>query len=178
MTDRPTSQLVIDSSGPPAVEQIAAAADVTLPHDLAWLEATGRGIPLWDNDLVWYVASRSGRDIAEHADLAKRLMMELHVFEPGRGVLVHRAGWPFDLKTTPPDQLLDGDVSLCMPTGPGDEVMRDLIESTDLDLWVWGSAKRPAIFSTTTTRREVIGNLDDAARGLTRMLGWTVPEPR
>ncbi|MEL7237312.1 MAG: hypothetical protein AAGK78_00500 [Planctomycetota bacterium] len=168
--------LVIASSDKSPVQQIAAAAGVTLPDDFAWLEAVGAGVMLWDNDLVWYVASRSGRTIAPQADVAKRLMMELHELEPHRGVLVHRAGWPFDLKTTPIDKLPAGGVTEFMPTGPGDEVMREFIESSDRDVWVWGAGNRPAIDSATVPKREVVGDLDADARGLARLLGWAVSE--
>jgi hypothetical protein len=62
------------------------------------------------------------------APIAKRLYLEVHEPSPGRLLLVHRDGWPFDLRT------IDGDpigrtVEELPPTGAGDEVFRDLLET-------------------------------------------------
>lgn len=59
--------------------------------------------------------------------IAARLYLEVHEVD-GRIALVHRAGWPFDLRTFERDPL-GVEASELRPTGAGDEVMRDLIES-------------------------------------------------
>ena len=157
----------------PALDQIAAAAGVELPEDQIWLESVGRGVALWDEHLAWNVAARSGRSLLPHQESARRLLLEIVEFEPGRGVLIHRAGWPFDLKTTPLSALPPGDAAAALrPTGSGDEVMRDLIESSGNDLWIWGDGQKPKVPN--SPERRVVGKLDPMSVGLIKMLGWTI----
>ena len=96
-----------------------------LPGEFAWrCDAVSLG---GDGRAVGRVAFDAPSLAALRAD-AKRLYLE--VFERGDGGvwLVHRGGWPFDLRTA------DGEpvglaASALRPRGSGDEVMRDLIES-------------------------------------------------
>ena len=61
-------------------------------------------------------------------DNAKRLYLEVVERGDGGVWLLHRGGWPFDLQTHDGDPA-GRDAKLLRPTGSGDEVMRDLIES-------------------------------------------------
>ena len=159
--------LILDPNRP-QVGQVAAAAGIEVP-DSAWPEAIGRKVPLWDTDLAWHVATFDASPLADHAAAAKRLYLEVVEFAPDRGVLIHRQGWPFDLRTTPIADVTDPPAQL--PVGPGDEVMRDLITSADYRLWVWGEARRPEY---DVPQRAVEGVSDPAAIGLCKLLGWAV----
>ncbi len=156
------------------------------------LAALGVGVSLAPGDLVFHcdlVRVIDGRMAEAPADppdaealllslrpIAARLVMELRPLAGSRGLLIYREGWPFDLRTHDPATLLGQPVAGRQPYGAGDEVMRDLMESSaaalgaGLQAWPWGGARLP------TVRRVepagVISGVDPAAAGLARLIGW------
>ena len=60
--------------------------------------------------------------------IASRLYLEAEERSPGRLFLVHRGGWPFDLRTLDADAV-GRTVEELRPRGGGDEVLRDLLDS-------------------------------------------------
>ena len=63
---------------------------------------------------------------------ARRLYLDVIDRGDGGVWLVHREGWPFDLRTLDADPAGRAAAEL-RPTGSGDEVMRDLIDSFERD---------------------------------------------
>ena len=84
---------------------------------------------------VWRIAG--GRVAAPFDDLAAaapviapaaaRVLLEYQLID-GRGYLIHRAGWPFDLWTLAADPTGHAPAAL-RPRGAGDEVFRELIDA-------------------------------------------------
>ena len=65
---------------------------------------------------------------------AARLYLELADRDVYSVWLIHRAGWPFDLKLRKSgEDVIGWPVANLRPTGAGDEVMRDLIDSFEYD---------------------------------------------
>ena len=104
--------------------------------------------PLVMGEIAWecgLVAVRESGHVEDYAHVtperrealaahAARLYLEL----ADRGVysvwLIHRAGWPFDLKLRKPrEEVIGRPAASLRPTGAGDEVMRDLIDAFEHD---------------------------------------------
>lgn len=162
------------------------------------LAAIGLGTSLAPGDLAFHcdlVRVIEGRMVEAPANLpgaealllslqpiAARLVMELLSLGGPRGLLIYREGWPFDLRTHDPATLLGEPVAGRRPYGAGDEVMRDLMESSartlggGLQAWPWGGSRLP-----TVGRIEPAGVLrgeGPAAAGLARLIGWRFENSR
>ena len=96
-----------------------------LPGEFAW---RCRLLRLGDDGRVTAAEAFDAASLDVLKSNARRLYLEVVSADDGGAWLMHRAGWPFDLR------IVDGDpigktASELRPTGAGDEVMRDLIES-------------------------------------------------
>lgn len=184
------------------------------------LEAAAQGIELGDRDwaircnLVTIADARMKSFTAEQMpnDIGRGLIQALQKsqcgdshwkYYPGvsyRNLLIYRArdtDAPFSKKTvtTPPHDITDQEISAYLPTGPGSEIMRELMQqSVELfatneansargaraatQTWLWGEGVRPALKSF-ADRFGVSGAVItavDLLRGIGRLLGWTVVE--
>jgi hypothetical protein len=79
-----------------------------------------------DGVLVEQVDATAG-DVERVRPVSKRLMLEVHLADNVL-LLVHRAGWPFDL-TCIRGNVAGRSVDTVHPTGAGDEVMRELLSA-------------------------------------------------
>ncbi len=120
-----------------------------------------------------------------------------------RNLLVYRArnvASPFDrtTQTTPPHDITEQTIERFLPSGPGAEVLRSLMERSEPILaansanasraatghhpatqtWLWGQGQRPALkpFLERFGRRGAVITAVDLLRGLGRLLGWNVIE--
>lgn len=118
-----------------------------------------------------------------------------------RNLLVYRARntpAPFgpDTRTTPPHDITDQAISPYLPTGPGSDLLRNLMERskplfaacpanqaraaggshTATQSWLWGQGQRPALipFVERFGKRGAVITAVDLLRGLGRLLGWRV----
>ena len=94
---------------------------------------------LIDGELAWrceVVRVDGGRVVALESavafvedvrTVASRLYLEVQAVDE-TAALIHRGGWPFDLKTFRGDPV-GAEAASLRPRGAGDEVMRELIES-------------------------------------------------
>ncbi|MGF1632642.1 MAG: hypothetical protein ACFCVE_02230 [Phycisphaerae bacterium] len=122
-------------------------------------------LPLYRHDLAWHLdLVRCEDGVLSNAappmetDTARDLFARLeaglqlpdfgyHACGGSFGVLSYTGGWPFDLKTTDPRTHLGRPEAAGRPKGAGDEVMRELIETSQRvfattvvvsQAWVWG----------------------------------------
>jgi hypothetical protein len=95
-----------------------------LPGEFAWACDV---LKLEANDRVRGWAGMSDRSRLALEANAARLYLEV-VMDDAGALLIHRGGWPFDLRTFDGDPIGRTSAEL-RPTGAGDEVMRDLITS-------------------------------------------------
>ncbi len=120
-------------------------------------------------------------------------------FHPGvsyRNILVHRGPAPFagDTKTQPPHDIPDRPIADHLPTGPGSDLLRDLIERSKAilrdhpanqarsergekpatQIWLWGQGKAPSLrpFRDVYGKRGAIISAVDLVRGVGVLLGW------
>jgi 2,3-bisphosphoglycerate-independent phosphoglycerate mutase len=120
-----------------------------------------------------------------------------------RNLLVYRARnnpAPFGptTQTTPPHDITDQLIAPYLPSGPGSEVLRELMErskallescpanrarlatvaNTATQTWLWGQGQRPALtpFLERFGQRGAVITAVDLLRGLGRLLGWKVIE--
>ena len=187
------------------------------------LEAAAQGIEL--GPLDWcircnFVTVEDGRMVSFTAeqipsDLARTLIEalqrdkcgdELWKFYPGvsyRNLVVYRARntpAPFSAatQTTPPHDITEQLVHPYLPSGPGGDVLRALMEQsqpliaacpenmaraatgthTATQTWLWGQGQRPdlAPFLERFGQRGAVITAVDLLRGLGRLLGWSVIE--
>ena len=127
-------------------------------------------------------------------------------FHPGvsyRNLLVYRArgeAAPFGpaTRTTPPHDITDQPIEPHLPTGPGSELLRQLMGRSQplfaacpenqaraatgshpaTQCWLWGQGQRPALtpFMERFGQRGAVITAVDLLRGLGRLLGWDVLE--
>jgi 2,3-bisphosphoglycerate-independent phosphoglycerate mutase len=123
-------------------------------------------------------------------------------FVPGvsyRNLLIHRAGSsaaPFGdaTKTQPPHDIPDQPIAEYLPSGPGSEMLRDLMErshavladhpvnkarrdkgqKTATQIWLWGQGRAPTLtkFAELYGPRGAITSGVDLVRGVGVLLGW------
>jgi 2,3-bisphosphoglycerate-independent phosphoglycerate mutase len=121
-------------------------------------------------------------------------------FHPGvsyRNLLVYRGKAPFsaDTKTQPPHDIPDRPVAGYLPTGPGSDLLREVMERSKTALrdhpvnrarvargerpatqvWLWGQGKAPSLppFAEVYGKRGAILSAVDLVRGVGVLLGWT-----
>ncbi len=121
-------------------------------------------------------------------------------FHPGvsyRNILVYRGAAPFsaETKTQPPHDIPDKPVVDHLPTGPGSDLLRDLMERSKAvlsahpanrarkergekqatQIWLWGQGKAPSLrpFAEVYGKRGAILSAVDLVRGVGVLLGWT-----
>ena len=180
------------------------------------LETAAMGIPLGPDDWaircnLVTVADGLMRDFtAGHIknDDGKALIQAVNAtlgtkhleFHPGvsyRNILVHRGVAPFSTatKTQPPHDIPDRPVADHLPTGPGSDLLRDLMERSNAilrdhpanlartqrgekqatQIWLWGQGKAPSLrpFAEVYGKRGAILSAVDLVRGVGILLGWT-----
>ncbi|MFM7055372.1 MAG: cofactor-independent phosphoglycerate mutase [Planctomycetota bacterium] len=120
-----------------------------------------------------------------------------------RNLLIHRARGnpaPFtsDTSSTPPHDITDQPVAPHLPTGPGSELLRQLMDrSRELfasapanlerlaagllpatQIWLWGQGSRPSLvpFVERFGLRGAVITAVDLLRGIGRLLGWQIIE--
>ncbi|MCA9036427.1 MAG: cofactor-independent phosphoglycerate mutase [Planctomycetaceae bacterium] len=120
-----------------------------------------------------------------------------------RNLLVYRSRGqqaPFSKETTntPPHDITDQPIADFLPTGPGAELLRDLMdrsrelfataeanlhrlaagESPATQTWLWGYGQRPALqpFVDRYSQRGAVITAVDLLRGIGRLIGWEVIE--
>ncbi len=124
---------------------------------------------------------------------------EFHAGVSYRNILVYRAKdkAPFstETKTQPPHDIPDKPIAGYLPTGPGSEVLRDLMQrSRDIfrdhpvnkarkaadkmpatQIWLWGQGRAPRLrpFAEVFGKRGAIISAVDLVRGVGVLLGWT-----
>lgn len=187
------------------------------------IEAAAQGIELGELDwaircnLVTVEDGRMASFTAEQIpnDLARTLVELLQRDQCGnqhwkfytgvsyRNLLVYRARntpAPFGpaTQTTPPHDITDQPIAPHLPTGPGSELLLELMERskplfaacpanqeraaagvhTATQCWLWGQGQRPAFkpFLERFGKRGAVITAVDLLRGLGRLLGWQVIE--
>jgi hypothetical protein len=185
-------RIVNAGSGHGALARAAAELGLQSVPPSAPLAALGLRVSLAPSDLVLHcdlVRLRDGRIVEAPAALgdatgwiellgpvAQRLTMELVPVAGPCGLLVYRGGWPFDLNTRNPRDLLGETAAEHRPYGAGDEVMRDLMNTSseilggDLLAWPWGAANLPAIAKIDPPG--VLAGDEPEIAGLARLIGW------
>ncbi len=187
------------------------------------LEAAAQGIELHDGDwaircnLVTIVDGIMKSFTAEQisSEAARQLIEILQrdqcggshwKFYPGvsyRNLLVYRSRGqlaPFakDTTNTPPHDITDQPIADFLPTGPGADVLRELMERSKslfasapanehrvaagelpaTQIWLWGYGQRPALtpFEQLFGIRGAVITAVDLLRGIGRLIGWEVVE--
>ncbi|WP_010582335.1 cofactor-independent phosphoglycerate mutase [Schlesneria paludicola] len=149
------------------------------------------------NDLARSLVERLQRDVCgdEH--------WKFYAGVSYRNLLVYRArgeAAPFgpQTSTTPPHDITDQLIETFLPSGPGSELLRDLMQRsqpvlagspenlaraasgvhTATQTWLWGQGQRPAFksFLERFGQRGAVITAVDLLRGLGRLLGWNVIE--
>ncbi len=181
------------------------------------LEAAAMGIQLGPHDwaircnLVTIDREEMRDFTAGHIDreeghaLIQTLQSELGTrqleFHPGvsyRNLLIHRGGGadPFssETKTQPPHDIPDQPIADYLPRGPGQELLRDLMDRSRLlfrdhsvnkqslsrgkkpatQIWLWGQGRAPSLprFQQLYGQRGAIISAVDLVRGVGALLGW------
>jgi 2,3-bisphosphoglycerate-independent phosphoglycerate mutase len=124
--------------------------------------------------------------------------LEFHAGVSYRNILVYRAGDPAlftsETKTQAPHDIPDRPIRVYLPIGPGDDLLRDLMQaSRDLlqehpvnvarkanglrpatQIWLWGQGKAPALrpFAEVYGKTGAILSAVDLVRGVGMLLGW------
>jgi 2,3-bisphosphoglycerate-independent phosphoglycerate mutase len=122
--------------------------------------------------------------------------LEFHAGVSYRNILVYRGAAPFgkDTKTQPPHDVPDRPIADHLPTGPGSELLRDLMERSRAvfadhpvnrerrargervatQIWLWGQGKAPSLrpFVAVYGKRGAILSAVDLVRGVGVLLGW------
>ena len=188
------------------------------------LEAAAQGIALGPDDwaircnfvtiengvMKSFTAGQIPNDLA--ANLIDHLARELGgpalEFHPGvsyRNLLIYRAGHgsaggpgsaPFSqaTRTAPPHDVTDKPVAGYLPAGPGEDMLRDLMQKSlpilaksaenqartaagelaATQIWLWGLGQRPALesFEKRFGKRGAMITAVDLLRGIAQLLGW------
>jgi 2,3-bisphosphoglycerate-independent phosphoglycerate mutase len=150
-----------------------------------------------------HITSEEGRPLVQavHAALGGPVVGGRLEFHPGvsyRNILVFRAekSAPFaaDTRTQPPHDIPDKPIAGHLPTGPGSELLRGLMERSRAVLaahpvnqariekgkrpatqvWLWGQGKAPTLepFARKYGKRGAIISAVDLVRGVGILLGW------
>lgn len=187
------------------------------------LEAAAQGITLGDSDwaircnlvtiidglmqsfTAGQIPSDIGRELIQA--MQKAQCGDTHwKFVPGvsyRNLLVYRgrgepAPFSVDTVTTPPHDITDQPVEPHLPTGPGAELLRSLMEQSlplfatapgnirrsaagelpATQVWLWGQGSRPALepFEDRFGIRGAVITAVDLLRGIGRLIGWDIVE--
>jgi 2,3-bisphosphoglycerate-independent phosphoglycerate mutase len=183
------------------------------------LEAAAQGIALGPADWAIrcnFVTIQNGKMVSFTAgqipnELARALIARLQEqlgsaeweFFPGvsyRNLLIHRpapgttASFSRDTKTIPPHDLTDQPVAPHLPSGPGSDALRRLMEQSveivagssanqerigrgelsATGIWLWGQGQRPALedFYSKFGKRGAMITAVDLLRGIAVLLGW------
>ena len=187
------------------------------------LEAAAQGIELGPDDwavrcnlvtienerMVSFTAGQIPNDLGAHLIelMQKNVCGDPHwKFYPGvsyRNLLIYRGRGkapPFSTQThsVPPHDLTDKTVTIDRPSGPGSELLLDLMQrSVDVfahsernqarrergelpatGIWLWGLGRRPALtpFIERFHKTAAVITAVDLLRGIGRLLGWNVVE--
>jgi 2,3-bisphosphoglycerate-independent phosphoglycerate mutase len=184
------------------------------------LEAAAQGIELGPDDwaircnfvtvrngvMASFTAGQIPGELAQRliADLERKLggaSLEFHAGVGYRNLLIYRAGRgagraPFsrETRTTPPHDLTDQPVAGHLPTGPGGDWLRELMQLSipvlaqsaenqrrlsggqlsASQIWLWGLGQRPALesFEQRFGKRGAMITAVDLLRGIAALLGW------
>jgi 2,3-bisphosphoglycerate-independent phosphoglycerate mutase len=180
------------------------------------LEAAAMGISLGPNDwaircnlvtvtdglmrdfTAGHIANEDGKAlIGAIRPTAAKCHLEFHSGVSYRNLVVYRGKAPFsaDTKTQPPHDIPDRPVADHLPTGPGSELLREVMERSKAALrdhpvnrarvargerpatqvWLWGQGKAPSLrpFAEVYGKRGAILSAVDLVRGVGVLLGWT-----
>ena len=124
--------------------------------------------------------------------------LEFHAGVSYRNILIYRGpGAPFDktTKAQPPHDVPDQPIANHLPTGPGSELLRDLMQKSRgvlkdhptnqarraakkrdaTQIWLWGQGRAPSIrpFVDVYGKKGAIISAVDLVRGVGILLGWT-----
>jgi 2,3-bisphosphoglycerate-independent phosphoglycerate mutase len=125
--------------------------------------------------------------------------LEFHAGVSYRNILVYRsetlAPFTIETMTQPPHDIPDRPIRVYLPYGPGDDLLRDLMQASRevLDdhpvnqsrkskgqrpatqIWLWGQGKAPSLrpFIEVYGKRGAILSAVDLVRGVGMLLGWT-----
>jgi 2,3-bisphosphoglycerate-independent phosphoglycerate mutase len=147
-----------------------------------------------------HITSEDGRPLVEavQAALGEPGRLEFHPGVSYRNILVYRGqgGAPFAAatKTQPPHDVPDQPVADHLPSGPGSDLLRSLMDkSRDVlrdhpvnarrrregkrdatQVWLWGQGRRPSLrpFAEVYGKRGAIISAVDLVRGVGVLLGW------
>lgn len=179
------------------------------------LEAAAQGIELGPDDWAIrcnFVTIDQGRMQSFTAgqipnDLARRLIGELgkqlgsstvefHAGVSYRNLVVYHGAAPFsrETHTVPPHDLTDQSVAPHLPTGPGSDWLRQMMQRSEpilaastenqsrraqgelaaTQIWLWGLGKRPALepFASRFGKTGAMITAVDLLRGIAALLGW------
>jgi 2,3-bisphosphoglycerate-independent phosphoglycerate mutase len=179
------------------------------------LETAAMGIPLGPNDwaircnlvtvenglmrdfTAGHITNDDGRALIE--SIQSKLGGGSLEFHPGvsyRNILVHRGPAPFatTTKTQPPHDIPDKPAADHLPSGPGSDLLRDLMEKSKpilaghpvnqarlakskrpaTQVWLWGQGKAPSLrpFAEVYGKKGAILSAVDLVRGVGVLLGW------
>lgn len=146
-----------------------------------------------------HITSQEGKALIEA--MQSRLgggALEFHAGVSYRNILIFRGpGAPFGAatKTQPPHDIPDQPIAAHLPTGPGGELLRDLMQKSRAVLadhpvnqarrtkgerdatqvWLWGQGRAPALepFANRYGKKGAIISAVDLVRGVGVLLGWT-----
>lgn len=185
------------------------------------LEAAAQGISLGPNDwaircnivtiLHEVMHSFTAEQISNEAARALLAALQAQLpagspweFVPGvsyRNLLMYRPAQPDapfskETKTTPPHDLTDKPIAPGIPTGPGADILLQLMETSKAlfathpvnqeraasgvapatQVWLWGEGRRPAFksFHERFGKRGAVITAVDLLRGLGKLLGWDI----
>src|SRR5262249_49130448 len=179
------------------------------------LETAAMGIPLGADDwaircnlitvedglmrdfTAGHISNEDGRALIE--TIQTKLGGNKLEFHPGvsyRNILIHHGPAPFaaTTKTQPPHDVPDKPAVDHLPTGPGSELLRDLMERSKpilaehptnkarlshgkrpaTQVWLWGQGKAPSLrpFAEVYGKKGAILSAVDLVRGVGVLLGW------
>jgi 2,3-bisphosphoglycerate-independent phosphoglycerate mutase len=182
------------------------------------LEAAAMGVPLGPDDwaircnlvtvengemrdfTAGHITREEGRPLIEAVGAALAGgRLEFHPGVSYRNLLVYRGdgAGPFaaDTKTQPPHDVPDKPIADHLPTGPGSDLLRDLMEKSRAvladhpvnrarraagkraatQIWLWGQGRAPQLetFAQKYGKRGAIVSAVDLVRGVGVLLGWT-----
>lgn len=183
------------------------------------LETAAMGIPLGPEDwaircnlvhvadgkmrdfTAGHITSEDGRPLIEamQAEFGEAGRLEFHSGVSYRNILVYRGqgGAPFsaETKTQPPHDVPDQPIGDHLPTGPGSDLLRSLMEKSRAvfrehpvnerlrregkrdatQVWLWGQGRAPSLrpFAEVYGKKGAILSAVDLVRGVGVLLGWT-----
>ena len=145
-----------------------------------------------------HIDSAAGKALIEAIQLklgGKQL--EFHAGVSYRNILIHRGPAPFgpETKTQPPHDVPDKPIASHLPTGPGSDLLRELMQRSRAvlhahpanqarraagkrdatQIWLWGQGKAPSLrpFAELHRKKGAIISAVDLVRGVGVLLGWT-----